>query len=497
MNAMDIAQPPKALASTGMGMSSARPVKAWPNEQINPLPDLVTRSSEDLPRTPVSPSMEKIRWAPMPVPSSRSLSPIRQRPSTKTSLTGDTTSEAPNRAWKSGFDINAWFQGSSAPMTLGLSSRSDAAAPAEGTSASIELNRLPETRSPVEPGFALPAPVKRLSFFGSRPSRDEQTSPSPAPTDAEFDDALGSASTIFEPYLNGTVAPSSIDALKTDVNNLLQRLQKLHQAQRFALQRHVADCETLQDQRDEADYRAGLFKTQFEAMAARLTEQDKANQELAQELAMERQRRVTEDEARKKSILLVKQAELDGSANDIDVDPGYYSEAEGSTTENMLFEQAPVSSSSSQLSSNGSCRHGSFDPEATSTPSSTTSPKTPAARPRLVPRLSTFQKVLKELSGDPRNSVTSNNNTNSNKKQDSPSQPPAAPAPTASSSASFSLPWSSWSSSTTLASPEKPTTTTATTSMMIDSLQTENTHLRDRIAELEKTVENCLVLIGT
>ena len=487
---MDLAHPPKTLAATSIGLPTSKLVKILPLEHIGPDIQPLPDRPENAVRSLSLPVVTRTRPVSTPVRSSRSVSPAKEARLTKVMPTPENASRNDNRNRRGGLNINSWFQGSSAPVTLGLGLISDAAAENDAP-VTIELDKLPGRRSSVETGFTMPSPIKALSFFGIRGSRDQPPSPTDTPEDY-FDDVLSSSSSIFEPYLAGTADTKSIEDIKAGIDALHSRLRKMYHVQRAALNMHVSDCELLQDGRDEAQDRAELLKTQLGAMAARVAEQEKANEDLARELARERRSRVDEEEARRRSILLVKKkATMNAVGNDagdalgtskaaVEADLGYYSEAESSATDSTFFESqaGTISQSSIDISegsisggndklhcdSTKSCPRGTFGDSSKIAGVATTPISTPVARPRFMPRLSTFQKVLEEITAATTTPVTVTEDDNDRH-----------PSNTASSLGDANN------------AGMRPHT---------ESLWTENRQLKERVAELEKTVEGCLALVG-
>lgn len=495
---MDLAHPPKTLAATSIGLPTSKLVKILPLEHIDSDDQPLPGRPENAARSLSSPVVTTTRPVSTPARSSRSVSPAKEARWTKLMPTPEDANRNDNRNRRGGLNINSWFQGSSAPVTLGLGSINDTAAENKAPVA-IELDKLPGRRSSVETGFTMPSPIKALSFFGIRGSRDQPPSPTKTPEDY-FDGVLSSSSSIFEPYLAGTPDTKSIEDIKAGIDALHSRLRKMYHVQRAALNMHVSDCELLQDGRDEAQNRAELLKTQLGAMATRLAEQEKANEDLAQELARERRSRVDEGEARRRSILLVKKTTMNVLEDDavdgrgtskaaVEADPGYYSEAESSATDSTFFEsqaatisQSSIDVSEGSISATSDKRHCD---SINSWPRDTfgASPKTaavatrpipsPAARPRFMPRLSTFQKVLKEITtttvtvtGDGSDRSPSPSRIDKNDRYPSNSPSSLGDANDAS---------------------VRPDT---------ESLRTENLQLKERVADLEKTVEGCLALVG-
>lgn len=87
---------------------------------------------------------------------------------------------------------------------------------------------------------------------------------------------------------------------------LLLRLQAAYKERTVALRNMTAEKETQAEELGGAETRSKHLKTQLDDMSAKLAEQDKAMMDLVDDLANEKRLRREEEDARKKSLKLVK-----------------------------------------------------------------------------------------------------------------------------------------------------------------------------------------------
>ena len=263
----------------------------------------------------------------------------------------------------------SWFNGSSAPVRLGIprqddedddydddaASESGSEVPSEYYSSDSEpesedgeevvegdegpirhtmnmFNRKPaQTRS-------APAPAPAPASASASPTRAEQTaaahrsqhqspassrfawllstqknasvqSPSPAPAYHNADDELLNLNLSQALFPHGPVdplAPSSFNDLLANAEALLSRYQKSYRQLSTALVDAQSEQSAQDDELDEAETRARHLKMQLETMAERAAEQDEQMRTLVQELAFERHARQEEEAARTRSLALMR-----------------------------------------------------------------------------------------------------------------------------------------------------------------------------------------------
>lgn len=193
----------------------------------------------------------------------------------------------------------------------------------------------------------------------------------------------------------------------------------------------------MSEELEEAETRAQCLRTQLEDMASKVAEQDRTIEDLVSELAIEKQARAEEKEARERSIALVKDNRLEmekiakrGSCcshEDLGIgknrerkwrrsggsDLSTESDAESGPDSVFSHSRSPTLTMSSATStmtteSTPELLQASFARMVTipnhphthshDHPQSSSNQHTPTPRPKLVERPSTFQKILKGIS---------------------------------------------------------------------------------------------------
>ncbi|KAI9884628.1 MAG: hypothetical protein M1823_003584 [Watsoniomyces obsoletus] len=466
-----ITRPPRSLASTDVGITGTRTSHASPIEHLEPINTPIPAGTEhsSISRPPLTPERNKRFSATRSI--TRSLSPIKRQSSPGPTLTGDTASEAAPRNRVSG--IAAWFQGTSAPMTLGISLGNDAEEEPEDPS--IELDDMLDDQSS---DHESPSPARRCSFLPIKPGPVRQVPPRDPRSD--LDNNRQAILTLLDASTDQGIDQASMKRLRDAIEQHLLRYDASHRSEIASLQARIKDYEVLQEERDEAEARADLLKAQLEAMAALVAEKEQLNKDLMNQLTLERERRAKEEEARKRSIMLVRKQQSTlgglethasskmvfesrpGSAT-MESDQGYYSDASSSRSPRISAPSlSPGSSRSASPDRNRRLPAGlpyPFDQFQHDHLVPDNNNNNKPTRPPFIPRLSTFQKVLLGLSVE---GSTERNGSEASPTSDSMKGP-----------------------------------SNSSTSSAVKSLRAENKQLQDRIVELEKTVESCLSVIGS
>lgn len=380
-----------------------------------------------------------------------------------------------------------WFNGISEPVTLGLlpsptKEKEDPTMKGSATSPvasqSYRLHRKTTSESALR--FS-PPNASRFSFFGSKPPAPEPEAPSIA-NDALISLDINTA--LFPGGPADPFSPSSFHNLLTNAEGLLRRLQAAYKQRTISLHEVTSENSAQREELEEAETRARHLKLQLDDMAAKVAERDEAIKGLTKELVVERQQRHDEDEARKRSIILVskprKQPQLSDEANgrfspnrkhtkrdsngSIAHDSGFESEDDCSFAESVFSRTHGTTSPTTTISSVS----GATSPEpfqnAQPFVSITTSPQVPNFRPALGPkRASTFQKVLNGLS----------TSTTANEKH-IPADADAVRWSCANCQGGNAA--EAWS--------------------VVAVLRDENQGLKKRVGELEGAVEGCLGIVG-
>jgi hypothetical protein len=233
--------------------------------------------------------------------------------------------------------ISNWFNGSSGPVSLGLSPTSSVREDSleeyyssddeeeDATMIAGMWNRAPAltrsaatNESPSKPSTPTPAKPQTPNSSGKfawllNTQKNAVIPPSvPSPTYHNPDDELLNHNFSKSLFPHGAVDPldpSSFHDLLSNSEKLLSRYQSAYRDVSSALADARAEQSAQDDELDEADTRARHLKMQLETMAARATEQEAEMRKLKEELAFERRARKEEEAARKQSLALVKGTE--------------------------------------------------------------------------------------------------------------------------------------------------------------------------------------------
>ena len=324
-------------------------------------------------------------------------SPIEYRSDFMATLTGDDHGEI--KLEDKGGGLSTWFSGSSAPVNLGVP-------PPEVRPTDGSTPRPPApSSSTLSLGRSSPASKSRFSFFSFKASQD----PVSSPFDTTEDELLGLD---VATALSQADAGRASDNAATDGGSLLQRLQQAYRSRTALLKEAIDEKGALQEEKEEAETRSKHLKMQLEQIASRMTERETILQELAAELALERQRRREEEQARKRSVALVKQPHSGRAIVTPDSPPTSRTGlAKRSSTSTFASDSGFDSEDDSAAESIFSRAQGTTSPTGTvlSSTTGTTSPEpdyhwqglattSPSRRPGPPPRESTFDRVLKVIS---------------------------------------------------------------------------------------------------
>ena len=292
----------------------------------------------------------------------------------------------------------SWFNGSSAPVKLGIQqqdeddtvSESGSEVPSEYYSSDSESEEEEEehhnamnifNRKPTHTRAASETPVRseqmatptkaqhqspaasRFAWLLSTQKNAAVPAPSPAPVYHNADDELlnlNISQALFPHGPANPLAPSSFNDLLANAEALLSRYQKSYRQLSTALVDAQAEQSAQDDELDEAETRAQHLKMQLETMAARATEQDEQMRSLMEDLAFERHARQEEEAARKRSLALIRSQPQCScqdtprrrnrvSNSELSVDSGFESDAE--TDAASLFSRNCLSPTGTDRSS--------------------------------------------------------------------------------------------------------------------------------------------------
>ena len=206
---------------------------------------------------------------------------------------------------KSGRKLADWFNGESDPITFSI-----IPSPVKEKSDSLKLmpalasSRTSLVQKNIAQGTPRPAMSSRFSFFTTKAPSFKTPQQPTEPTDEFLN--LDVHNVLFP---LGTADPFSPAAFKNLVQNaegLLARLQTAYKQRTQSLREMTLEKETQAEELEGAETRAKHLKMQLDDMAVKVAEQDEAVMNLVDDLAREKQLRREEEEARKRSVMLVK-----------------------------------------------------------------------------------------------------------------------------------------------------------------------------------------------
>ncbi|KAL3471396.1 hypothetical protein BJX99DRAFT_237550 [Aspergillus californicus] len=321
-----------------------------------------------------------------------------------------------------------------------------------------------------------PSPLKQvtstnpLSFFGLKRQGDNRLD-LPEPAEDEFLN-LDIGTALFPHGSNNSGGRESFDSLRHNAENVIRRLQAAYKQRTFALHEVLSEKTEKQEELEETRTRIGHLKIQLDGMAEKVLQQEKAMKAMAEEMEHERQIRQKEDEARHRSIMLVKPSDDDESVSDIAVElqaPKWSVKRQSNGT--LPSDSGFESGDESQAESVFSRRDGVESPASTIAPSPNISqitlPTPPSAtlqpqkelKPTPIPpvRQSAYDRVFKGLTSSGITSAWTGNASRCRICHGVPSS-------------------EAWS--------------------VMGVLKEENKGLKTRLGELEMVIDDCLSLVG-
>ena len=200
--------------------------------------------------------------------------------------------------------IADWFQGESDPINLFLLPSSMKDRPkAIGTmstssidSSTLQRKSFPQATRPKPPL------IGRFSFFTSKPPIPK--SPQSPDLNDEFID-LDINKALFPAGPADPFSPAAFKNLVQNAEGLLSRLQAAYKEQAITMRELTAEKDAQAEELAESETRAKHLKIQLDDMAAKLAKQDDIVMDLVDGLAQEKQMRREEEDARKRSVMLV------------------------------------------------------------------------------------------------------------------------------------------------------------------------------------------------
>lgn len=217
--------------------------------------------------------------------------------------------------------LSDWFQGKSEPVSLGLVYQPGNRETHQEYKMDIYGSPTTPTMNRTQKRMTAPSPLKQvtstgpLSFFGLK--RQERTE-LPVPAEDEFLN-MDVTAALFPPGSSELDEHEAFLALRNNASNVLRNLQSAYKQRTFALHEVLADRVEKQEELEETRTRVGHLKLQLDGMAERVLQQEKAMKAMAEELEQERQLRRRDDEAHRRSVMLVRSSD-DESASDVGAD---------------------------------------------------------------------------------------------------------------------------------------------------------------------------------
>ena len=206
---------------------------------------------------------------------------------------------------KVGAKLADWFNGESDPITFSIlpSPTKELSDPLD-TMSKPSASRTSLIQQGSSQAISRPPMSGRFSLFTTKVQL-----PKTQPPAVDLNDKLLDLDVHEALFPAGPADPFSPAAFKNLVQNaegLLSRLQAAYKERTQSLHEMIAEKDTQAEELEGAETRAQHLKMQLDGMAVKLAEQDDAMMNLVDDLAREKLLRREEEEARKRSVLLVK-----------------------------------------------------------------------------------------------------------------------------------------------------------------------------------------------
>ncbi|WEW56633.1 hypothetical protein PRK78_002081 [Emydomyces testavorans] len=364
------------------------------------------------------------------------------------------------------------FQGESAPIRLGIvPSPSKEKDPTSGGSSPTTQSRpsSPTKKMAVTSSLKNIAYSNPFSIFSAKPQQ-EQLSNMPEPANDEFLN-LDINATLFRAEMSDLPPEEALFNFQRNAENLVRRLQSAYKLRTFALHQALAEKVEQKEELEETQSRLQNMKSQLDGMAAKALEQDKEMKALAEELKLERQKRQQEDEARRRSIMIVKK-------------PDDFPDAAGTQTSPARRH----TKNSSGASVSGDSGFESADESISESVFSKRTDDTVPTRPASV--------ISPTLDAVPCASMISTPSTYQPWPSKSKITPPSRSSTYDKVLKGISAAGSSLSNFTASKCPNCHGAKVSDPGHVTTILQAENRVLKTRITELETAVEDCITLVG-
>lgn len=181
--------------------------------------------------------------------------------------------------------LSDWFQGKSDPIDLGITMRP------ESHRDSTEMDTAHFTAAPSHTRQKSTPVTGRFSFFGLRRLAEKPTAPEPA-EDEFLNLDISVALSLSDSHATDDEA---LDTLRKQASTVLQRMQEAYKQRTFAMHQALVDRNEKQEELEETRARVDHLKTQLDGMAAKVLDQEKAMQAMAEDLEQARRMRQKEE----------------------------------------------------------------------------------------------------------------------------------------------------------------------------------------------------------
>lgn len=206
---------------------------------------------------------------------------------------------------KVGGKLADWFRGESDPIAFSiLPSPAKAKPDPLDVMPTLSASRTSFVQNNSVQTMPKPPLSSRFSFFTAK-AQSPTTSPQSADLNDEFLD-LDVHKALFPAGTADPFSPAAFKNLVQNAEGLLSRLQVAYIERTHSLREMKIEKETQAEELEGAETRAIHLKLQLDGMAIKLAEQDDAMMNLVDDLAREKQLRREEEDARKRSVILLK-----------------------------------------------------------------------------------------------------------------------------------------------------------------------------------------------
>lgn len=200
--------------------------------------------------------------------------------------------------------LSGWFSGSSAPVAVGLptSIMAQDSAPENGDRTPARLKkRSPTATSELSSPLKSTTPTSRFNFFAAPKPQTVQI-----PATMEDEHLSLSIPDALYPSGQPDFSPAALKNLQQNAEGTLSSLLNAYKSRVLQLHELQSELSAAHEELDEANTRARSLKSQLDEMARKFSEQDAAVEDLVHALAHEKRARAEENEAREKSIRLLR-----------------------------------------------------------------------------------------------------------------------------------------------------------------------------------------------